>query len=466
MNTYYEVLGLEPGASQTDIKKAYFKMIRKHSPESDPEQFQQIREAYEQLKNMQNAPQGPEFPPLSGPQAQIMMKQIEKYRRAGNSIMFRDACEEAWRLFPDDIQFLYLLITAQQQCGNTGKAVKNAELLASKDPQNPWFQRELAFSYIKRGFTKKAYQACKKTYELGIRDMDFILMYSLECNTYGKYDRGVQLLLEVIRQEKRWAKEEIPELVNAYMGLLKMNCQAEETHFPEIMERLGQMLQQYGLYMAEYMHELAMMMSFIGADRRIGAEECQKVEQALDVMHKACRGDAEAGELIEEAREEFYYQRVVGDARLGDTMKQCCEAQLALDKWNSSLGKFLLIDAELCMIEEREEILGQAEILRRDYPHYYEKIQDFLAKLESQKNLADLKARLQKTYQRMEPDFADFGEGCYYEKYPHEQKKMQGTVIYDGYNFEPYVRDGKKIGRNDPCPCGSGKKYKHCCMKK
>ena len=27
--------------------------------------------------------------------------------------------------------------------------------------------------------------------------------------------------------------------------------------------------------------------------------------------------------------------------------------------------------------------------------------------------------------------------------------------------LEP-VRVGKKIGRNDPCPCGSGKKYKHC----
>jgi len=25
------------------------------------------------------------------------------------------------------------------------------------------------------------------------------------------------------------------------------------------------------------------------------------------------------------------------------------------------------------------------------------------------------------------------------------------------------VRKGPKIGRNDPCPCGSGKKYKHCC---
>jgi len=25
------------------------------------------------------------------------------------------------------------------------------------------------------------------------------------------------------------------------------------------------------------------------------------------------------------------------------------------------------------------------------------------------------------------------------------------------------VRSGAKIGRNDPCPCGSGKKYKKCC---
>ncbi|MDP3876388.1 MAG: preprotein translocase subunit SecA [Methylobacter sp.] len=27
---------------------------------------------------------------------------------------------------------------------------------------------------------------------------------------------------------------------------------------------------------------------------------------------------------------------------------------------------------------------------------------------------------------------------------------------------QPFVRDANKVGRNDPCPCGSGKKYKHC----
>ncbi|MBB3047070.1 preprotein translocase subunit SecA [Litorivivens lipolytica] len=29
-------------------------------------------------------------------------------------------------------------------------------------------------------------------------------------------------------------------------------------------------------------------------------------------------------------------------------------------------------------------------------------------------------------------------------------------------NAAPFVRDERKVGRNEPCPCGSGKKYKHC----
>jgi len=27
---------------------------------------------------------------------------------------------------------------------------------------------------------------------------------------------------------------------------------------------------------------------------------------------------------------------------------------------------------------------------------------------------------------------------------------------------KPFVRADRKVGRNEPCPCGSGKKYKHC----
>ena len=36
----------------------------------------------------------------------------------------------------------------------------------------------------------------------------------------------------------------------------------------------------------------------------------------------------------------------------------------------------------------------------------------------------------------------------------YKKQKLSGTIV-----------NGKKIGRNDPCPCGSGKKYKQCCGK-
>ena len=35
----------------------------------------------------------------------------------------------------------------------------------------------------------------------------------------------------------------------------------------------------------------------------------------------------------------------------------------------------------------------------------------------------------------------------------------------DGSRTKQPVRSGKKPGRNDPCPCGSGLKYKKCCGK-
>ncbi|MGO1581125.1 MAG: preprotein translocase subunit SecA [Peptoniphilaceae bacterium] len=39
------------------------------------------------------------------------------------------------------------------------------------------------------------------------------------------------------------------------------------------------------------------------------------------------------------------------------------------------------------------------------------------------------------------------------------------TVNPEDGKKKPFVRKNKKIGRNDPCPCGSGKKYKNCCGK-
>jgi SEC-C motif-containing protein len=46
-------------------------------------------------------------------------------------------------------------------------------------------------------------------------------------------------------------------------------------------------------------------------------------------------------------------------------------------------------------------------------------------------------------------------------------KKENGRWLYAEGEVVPktVVRAGPKVGRNDPCPCDSGKKFKHCCGK-
>jgi len=53
------------------------------------------------------------------------------------------------------------------------------------------------------------------------------------------------------------------------------------------------------------------------------------------------------------------------------------------------------------------------------------------------------------------------------ERRRRKELEQQRQSISSGSDAEgaaqPVRRDGEKIGRNAPCPCGSGKKYKKCC---
>ena len=53
------------------------------------------------------------------------------------------------------------------------------------------------------------------------------------------------------------------------------------------------------------------------------------------------------------------------------------------------------------------------------------------------------------------------------EQMEAQQRKQQVSLNRVGAGEaegrKPATRDEDKIGRNDPCPCGSGKKYKKCC---
>lgn len=61
-------------------------------------------------------------------------------------------------------------------------------------------------------------------------------------------------------------------------------------------------------------------------------------------------------------------------------------------------------------------------------------------------------------------DYADKNEAMQAAIDNDQMKKLQ--VLAQRYKdaHTQKVREFPKVGRNDKCPCGSGKKYKNCCM--
>jgi len=46
------------------------------------------------------------------------------------------------------------------------------------------------------------------------------------------------------------------------------------------------------------------------------------------------------------------------------------------------------------------------------------------------------------------------------------RKNKEQRTLENGGKVVPFKRGSSKVGRNEPCPCGSGKKYKKCCLNK
>jgi peptide deformylase len=72
----------------------------------------------------------------------------------------------------------------------------------------------------------------------------------------------------------------------------------------------------------------------------------------------------------------------------------------------------------------------------------------------------------EKLYFYYSPDPQDNSDHLAAIALQHELDHFDGKLILDhDIKLKPIERESEKIGRNDPCPCKSGKKYKKCCGK-
>ena len=99
--------------------------------------------------------------------------------------------------------------------------------------------------------------------------------------------------------------------------------------------------------------------------------------------------------------------------------------------------------------EAFEMFTGLLERIKMDVVSVLSKVQ---VRTESDVAAVD-EQRRSKAQMQFRHDEASAMQGAAAEEAPAEGEQQQP---------QPFVRNGRKIGRNEPCPCGSGKKFKHC----
>jgi len=85
------------------------------------------------------------------------------------------------------------------------------------------------------------------------------------------------------------------------------------------------------------------------------------------------------------------------------------------------------------------------------------------AKLGTEKRPAEVSVQTEERKQELEAIFEENGWVC---EITVDPDKPENTTDLDRLrNPVAQVTAAPKVGRNEPCPCGSGKKYKKCCGK-
>ena len=469
----YRLLELKEGAGPAEVKKAYFRLIRKFPPEKDPEAFQQLRKAYEALKDgpPKDQKNKPDWVTWKSPIVGYMLELADQYEEREEYDKACDLMADTLKIEPDNVLLHLLMARYQMYGGHPQLAAKDAEYVTKHLPDNREGWMLMANGYQNRGWYKKAYPAFEKAYELGCRDTAFLLERITNLAQNGRLEEANDLYRQytettpcndstreyLMEAYYRWA-EIIPSSTDSIEVFLR--------RFEQLMQKAGQK--------TDPCFSLSVLNQLI-AERTDVIREKENRQRLRETAQRLTERDLIPKEISAEC---------IGAITLLGIQKHPAILQPA---WGDlykiitpvleddpGLRQFVETDAMLCLITNAEQTKKEIPLIREEFPDLAEKYASFLEAVEKDETEALLR-KLQWQFNRLSDKYT----GSRYEammgapKANREQRRWSRQEAQDDlFDFpdeeidEPYIREKEKVGRNDPCPCGSGKKFKKCCMGK
>jgi len=174
------------------------------------------------------------------------------------------------------------------------------------------------------------------------------------------------------------------------------------------------------------------------------AELIPFVEKILPTLEKSKQYIDEDAKSFMYIRSSILLFKLESDKRIHDVLNDLTAFLLLEDK---NKDKNEQLEMEIYIVYNLSLLRPSIKILMHEYPEFFKLNQAFYLDALNEKKEDYLIDKYVAIHKKIKP-----GMNFYFD----------GDVIEDEI---PYKRETPKVGRNDPCPCGSGKKYKKCCGK-
>ena len=450
MKDYYSILEIPKNVSKAGIKKAYFRMVRKYPPDRLPEDFKRVREAYEVLIDENTRREYDSIDSMPDI-VKVYFNSGKKAMEEGDYEQAVKVLKEVTRVYPDFTVLNSLLGDACLENGNSGNAIQIFRRLTEQNPENASFAGKLAHAYLERGWHKKAIQQ----YEIALAlDEDNLSLWDGLVNAHFDDDneeQAIQTARDAIEVSKQNQWDSLPiyinliqlELMSGNFDDLKkdledMKIAAQEyednkENLGWFLETISKMLHQFGMTeIAAAAIETAHELLPEEKDIRDAMDEIQKENDIRQILDKL--GNDEDFPFHYAAMIEYELNQIKGFVDNHD---------------DKGFEEFVM---EMEVIFDIQAERKHVRRLKEKYPELYSLKETFFNRV---LNISQTK-QLEREYGRKIRKY----EKLYPEAFKSDEYEDEDEWYVPQ---EPVRREGPKIGRNDPCPCGSGKKYKRCC---
>lgn len=465
MKDYYEILEVNSDVSQSEIKEKYFQMIRKYPRDKYEKKFMDIREAYENLSNEGTRSQYDSINSLPDCIKNDYYTAVEFIEEEKLSSAIRKL-ENILKYNSKLYIFKALLADIYLKNNNSGKAIKLYEELCMEVPQNSAFPRGLADSYSLRGWNKKAIKEYKSAIELDKNNIaiwfDLSKVY-IGTKDYLGAKETLDNALKVFKAPS--------DIISIYLSLIMIHIDFDMTaKINDYLDILDKLVKGNEDIKNNIGHGLAQIASYLFSIDKV-AEAHNVIERAAGILPEDKKISKIKNEIEMLGKYEEDLSKLDDDSDIEEGIKAVISMAVITDEELVGKDKEAMEYAyEYEIMEYFSKYKASIKRLEKLYPNLYKIKLDFFTKVRN----ADTRKKLRKEYEEKYDKYSYILDK-FNDFYMNSGDNLYGNLQFEeddeyGYDYDievqkPFVREKIKIGRNDPCPCGSGKKYKKCCGK-